>query len=290
MFKQLITILGIGALTASFATFVTTTNSANDLVAGLIGGGITVSNASFIGSATSAGIYTGSTVESQGNSNLSQGIVLSSGNAAYLNHTVNSSNGITGYAAAGSDSDLESLLPSNYNIKDYSALTFDFEAGGEAGTSVTCSFWYVFGSDEYDEYVGSNYNDVFGFFLDGTNVATIPGTTTPVSINNVNGGTNSAFFTSNDYTKGATLATEMDGLTKPLFTEFTVNAGEKHTMKLAIGDAGDAVLDSWVLLGGKTFTNKPADVPEPGTTSLLIIGLATLMGYGFRKRRNYSKY
>ena len=32
------------------------------------------------------------------------------------------------------------------------------------------------------------FNDVFGFFLDGKNIALIPATESPVSIDNVNGG------------------------------------------------------------------------------------------------------
>ncbi len=36
--------------------------------------------------------------------------------------------------------------------------------------------------------VNSSFNDVFGFFVNGTNFALLPGTTTPVSINNVNNG------------------------------------------------------------------------------------------------------
>ena len=54
----------------------------------------------------------------------------------------------------------------------------------------TIAFNYMFGSDEYPEYSPSTYNDAFGFFLWGpnpigpaynaTNLALIPGTTTPV--------------------------------------------------------------------------------------------------------------
>jgi hypothetical protein len=59
----------------------------------------------------------------------------------------------------------------------------------------TVSFQYVFASEEYNEYVCSNFNDVFAFFLNGvsvplaqTNIATIPGTNTPVAIYILNNG------------------------------------------------------------------------------------------------------
>ncbi len=38
----------------------------------------------------------------------------------------------------------------------------------------------------YNQYVGSIYNDVFGFFINGVHAALIPGTSTVVSINTVN--------------------------------------------------------------------------------------------------------
>ncbi len=52
-------------------------------------------------------------------------------------------------------------------------------------------FSYVFASEEYNEYVGSEYNDLFAFFVGGTNYAVLPGTSTPVAINNVNCGSSS---------------------------------------------------------------------------------------------------
>ncbi|MBK9459454.1 MAG: choice-of-anchor L domain-containing protein [Sphingobacteriales bacterium] len=68
---------------------------------------------------------------------------------------------------------------------DAAVLEFDIVA-----TEPTIEFKYVFGSEEYLEYVGSNFNDVFGFFIGAIgdplqNIAFIPDTTVAVSINNV---------------------------------------------------------------------------------------------------------
>ena len=71
------------------------------------------------------------------------------------------------------------------------------------------TFRYVFASEEYCEFVGSIYNDVFGFFIRSTfisgefsnnsrNVALIPGSDDYVSINSVNYQQNEAYYIRNE--------------------------------------------------------------------------------------------
>lgn len=125
----------------------------------------------------------------------------------------------------------------------------------------TLVFNYVFGSEEYDEYVCSNFNDVFAFFISGPgitgkqNIALIPGTNTPVSINNVNQGnpaafppcpaTNPAYFVTNP-----TGAPELqyDGRTVVLQAMTPVTPCETYTLKLAVADVSDGILDSGVFI------------------------------------------
>ncbi len=47
---------------------------------------------------------------------------------------------------------------------DASMLEFDF-----IPESDTLHFKYVFGSEEYSDYVNSQFNDVFGYFVSGPN-------------------------------------------------------------------------------------------------------------------------
>ena len=59
------------------------------------------------------------------------------------------------------------------------------------------TFFYAFGSEEYNEYVGSQYNDVFRLLVNDVDVALIPGSGDVVAINNVNLDRNADFFTDN---------------------------------------------------------------------------------------------
>jgi hypothetical protein len=289
--KHALWAISLAAAGAAYSVPITVGHTANELASTMVGSGITVSNAVYHGTAAANGIYTGSTVEAQGNANLTSGIVLSSGSAGALGSGTNTSDVFSQQNASGGDADLLSLIP-GYVVKDAASLEFDFVAEGTGVT--TASFWYIFGSEEYNEYVNTNFNDVFGFFLNGTNVAVIPGTSTPVSINTVNGGypfgtdaTHPELFVNNDLSDGALLGTEMDGFTVPLFVQFDVMAGVTNHLKLGIADAGDQILDSWVMIGGGSFNNTPAvpSVPEPSGLALMGFGSLGLIGLGAASRR-----
>jgi outer membrane protein OmpA-like peptidoglycan-associated protein len=132
-------------------------------------------------------------------------------------------------------------------------------------TADTLSFNYVFGSEEYDEFVGSKFNDVFAFFISGKdikgekNLAVLPGTETPVSINTINngaagsqgrGGSNPAYYISNVM---GNIAIEYDGLTKLMEIRQPVTPYETYHIRLAIADVSDNAYDSGVLIEGKSI-------------------------------------
>src|SRR5690606_24494876 len=124
---------------------------------------------------------------------------------------------------------------------------FDFET-----TTGDLFFSYVFASEEYNEYVNTSVNDVFAFFVDGVNIALIPGTSTPVSINTVNCGfstdgalpglnpSNCDQFVNNDLQNGGPFFNiEYDGFTKVLVASALGLSAGTHHIKLAIADADD---------------------------------------------------
>ncbi|MFC1684830.1 choice-of-anchor L domain-containing protein [Pseudomonadota bacterium] len=237
------------------------TNSANILVQKLLGTGITVSNLQFKGSNVSAGVFSGG----QDIIGFDSGIILSNGDIAHVEGPNDSEYSTHGNYIPGDD-DLSALIP-GYSTFDATVLEFDFVPDGDLIT-----FEYVFSSEEYNEWVNSVFNDVFGFFLDGVNIAKIPGTDITVSINNVNGGnpfgqnmSNPQYYINNSlYDGGGQLNTGMDGLTVVFSAQADVVPGRSHHIKLAIADGGDFAWDSNVFIKAASFVSKVVDVDGDG--------------------------
>ncbi len=230
-----------------------------DLVTALLGPGVDVSSITYSGANAAAGTFAGGT----GIVGFESGIMLSSGNIAFVLGS-NNQDDVSGVNAGIGDPDLDGLIP-GYTTFDSCTLEFDFQC---TGTQVI-QFQYVFSSEEYNEWVNSPFNDVFGFFLNGVNIALVPGSPgTPVSINNVNCGNpynppDGSFcnlFINNDcsdippgnFPCDGARAIQMDGLLTVLTATAALSPGVNH-IKLAIADAGDQVLDSNVFIQGQSF-------------------------------------
>ena len=174
----------------------------------------------------------------------------------------------------GGDPDLDylSTLFGNGNLStDVCIVEMDVFAAADQ-----LSFEYVFGSEEYPEYVNSNFNDIFAFFISGPgitgdplmnnqeNMATLPfDGTTPVQINSVNNQTNWQYYRQNNNINGfnATYSNlsgqsiTYDGLTsdslgvkKTLTAQRGVTPCNTYHLKLAIADRGDTAFDSGVFV------------------------------------------
>ncbi len=266
----------IGFSTPAFSITITSMDSAEGLAQSLVGSGITISNISFTGTNVAAGYFSGGEAAGIG---IEDGVVLTTGFASNLDGTTNTEDGITGENHVAGDSDLDELIPGT--TLDATVLSFDFVSQGDAAY-----FNYVFGSEEYNEYVNEGFNDVFGFFVNDKNYALIPGTDdVAVSINNINNNSYSEYYHDNDLSDvNPTLPFEYDGFTDVFMASITgLTAGETYNIKLAIGDVGDSLLDSGVFLQAGSFSDKPA-VPEPATMLLLGSGLIGLAVFGRKKR------
>jgi hypothetical protein len=208
-----------------------------------IGGGAQVSNLTYRGFPRAIGYFDGR----KSNIGIDEGVLLTTGWVGYAVGP-NTADDITFASLSGPDDDLEQLVGAR--TFDATVLQFDFLPYQDSVT-----FEYVFGSDEYTEYVGSPYNDVFAFFISGPgitgkeNIALIPGTGIPVSINNVNHILNTVHYV-NNY-GGMTI--EYDGFTKVLKAKATVTPCQTYQLKLAIADVSDPFLDSGVFLKSGSF-------------------------------------
>lgn len=255
--------------------------TASDMANALVGSGVTVSNVTYTGDARAAGKFSGG-APSVGFDN---GIILDSGkvqtypgdppcsrgvegpNTCFEQWSVPPPGGGPGPAGISNstafnqpgDADLTAL--SGFQTFDASVLQFDF-----VPQFPTVQFQYVFSSEEYSDFSNTQFNDVFGFFINGTNCAMVPSTNMPVSVNTINNGNdvggdptphNPQFFRDN-VRPTPTLDTQMDGLTTVLTCTATAKANQTNHMKLAIADASDMIFDSAVFLKGGSLISGTA--------------------------------
>lgn len=237
---------------------VNNTLTATQLVENILAGtGVQVFNVTYNGAAVSLGSFDGS------NSNIgfNSGIILSSGN---INDAIGpNDSGSDGEDLFGvGDVDLD-IIVDPYGSNDAAVLEFDF-----IPVSDTVKFNYVFASEEYLEWVDGGFNDAFGFFISGPgitgpfsnnskNIAIIPGTTLPVSIDNVNDGSFPEFYFDNESPAGVSI--QYDGFTVPLEAISAVQCGEVYHLKLVVGDAGDGSYDSGVFLEAGSLSSTDLD-------------------------------
>ena len=218
---------------------------------------------------------------------IEEGMMLATGHVNNALGPNSSTNTVTDFFSNIPDPDLSAL--SGGDIYDYSAIEFDF-----VPTLDVITFDYVFASEEYCDYVGSDKNDVFGFFLSGPgingpfqdnaiNIATVPGTTDPVAINFVNYTTNAQYYVDNvpigqtqlsfgctpgeQNTEGtATDLIEYDGFTTVMTAVANVIPCETYHIKLAIADVNDGFFDSAVFLKANSFSAGGAIEASSGVT------------------------
>ena len=242
----------------------------------LLGGGVTATNITFSGVNEQIGSFNCSTC----NLNIASGLVMGSGNVSGAIGP-NTSGSTINTPASGfgfSDPDLAEL--SGFSLNDAAVLEFDFVPTGDS-----LAFNFVFGSDEYPEFANGSFNDAFGFFLSGpgisgpylnnaANIALIPNTTIPVTINNLNNGTNNTgpceycqYYVNNpnSFSSPAT-AIQCDGFTTVLTAYAQVTCGETYHIKLAIADAGDTSYDSFVFLQAGSFQSNQIQAGYTGAS------------------------
>lgn len=213
------------------------------LVSGFIGPGLTVSN---INLNCAAGAYATFSNGNTTNLGITTGSIFTTGLAV---GTIGPNN-VPNYSVINgtyvSDPDLTFIEPLATN--DPCILTFNV-----IPSCSTLTIRFVFGSEEYPEWVSQGFNDAFGFFItgpnpsgpayNGYNIARLPNST-PVSIDNVNASFNSTYYVNN--VGGPTI--QYDGMTTVITSNLAVVPCSTYMFKIAIADAGDYIYDSGVFI------------------------------------------
>lgn len=269
MFKLIFTSLILLCSGVVFGQLVTSGNlGPTQLVENiLVGQGVTVTNVNYNGSAGAIGSFTANNTSL----GIEEGIILTTG-------TINSGPagpyGPNNRPDAGLDNNAGGFAPLTNivgtNTYNAAILEFDF-----VPQSDTVRFEYIFGSDEYPEWVGEQFNDVFAFFISGPgipggqqNMAIIPGTTQPVTINDVNNGnanngpcSNCQFYNNNGTGNNAPFNNDpfyiqYDGFTTPLEAVSPVECGETYHLIIAVADVADAIYDSGIFLAAQSLSSE----------------------------------
>ena len=232
-------------------------------------GCVQVSNVSVYGYSFSDGrLSYGYFNKDNSNFDIGEGVLLTTGKAVSAIGPNDStlSEGPPGNAWPG-DQDLE-LAINMSNTVNATALEFDFVANTDQ-----ISFEYIFSSEQYLTSINSpnqcNYTDGFAFLIKRvstnepyTNLAVVPNTTIPVTVNTVRGvgvcpSANEQYFGSFN---GQEHPTNYNGQTKVMTAQTEIIPGETYHIKLVIADQGNNLYDSAVFLKGGSFGNAKKDL------------------------------
>jgi outer membrane protein OmpA-like peptidoglycan-associated protein len=262
---------------------VDTMQAAQDLILKeFLQGGVTIKNIRYSGAKRAIGHFECFTDSFP----IKEGILLTTGDAASIegpNFNIEK----TGVNDFPGDMTLTAIAQGR--TFDACVVEFDFIPASE-----NIAFDYIFASEEYPEYVNSAFNDVFAFMVSRVdsfqtfNIAFLPGTKEPITVNNVNHLKNAKFFIENpapsilnlikhglvkmpdtrnrkddnksDYVRDQIQCKtflckliQYDGFTRMLTAKAKVVPGKVYHFKIAIADVKDDILDSGVLLRAHSF-------------------------------------
>lgn len=244
------------------AQLITTVYSAQELISSnFLGSAYTVSNIQYNGYYSAIGKFNAS----QTTIGLNEGIVLSTGTvkdtAVGIYLAISGPHGPNNDPGAGLDNGVGgySLLSNMAQESSYNAAVLEFDV---IPSIDSIGFNYVFGSDEYPEFVYAGFNDVFAIFISGpgiidtVNIAKLPnGTIVSIdTVNNVNGCTNCQYYVSNGNGSETPYNTldiyiQYDGMTTVLTAkQNNLQIGATYHIIFAISDIGDSGYDSGIFI------------------------------------------
>ena len=240
----------------------------------LVGTGVSFSNVQFQGDGQAIGLF------NYGGANLgfSQGIMLSTGQASSADDARINAPPFVMIGGLDTMPELVAFVPGCTPYpgvtRDGVILQFDF-----VPQSSPISFKYIFASEEYPDYVCSQYNDAFAFLISGPglptggqNLAVVPVTGDPITINTINNGSvgtfgsasNTPCETGNSANFNMTPPNDIvfNGYTKVMTAVATVTVCQTYTLKLILADGCDGTFDSAVFLEANSFGTAPVAISQ----------------------------
>ncbi len=218
--------------TASDTISITPTTNTDSLMNALLipGTGITVTSVNFIGVDSAAGWY------KSGPLGINDGIILSTGKVLDAS-PLDTTNASTDFGEPG-DSLCNSITGPGFTSFDAARLELSFDVDISVNA---ISFQFIFGSEEYPTFVGMSFNDVFGTFLNGQQVAfDEAGNSITIS---------GPFFADSNVVEQPANGMAYNGSTNLLQTQAPVTPGSTNNQLIfVICDGGDGKFDSGVLL------------------------------------------
>ncbi|WP_121965840.1 DUF11 domain-containing protein [Myroides sp. N17-2] len=253
----------------------------DEVLTALNGGGLTLSNAKIVfGDNEQMAIFSGGLNAGLG---MDKGVLFATGKAEKHLINRNTKDRFDSYSKYDSynDEDLKGI----YELANRDVIVYTFDVTLASHTSAL-RVAFQFGSDEYPTFVGTEYNDAFGFFVKGpgingtVNMAKLPTNGNVISINSVNGGAYGSETygkrkaktdlgqTSQYINNGHDTKLNENGLQgnwenkgpKPVFIEYNgltklitydligLQGGQTYSFKIAIADSKDAAYDSGVII------------------------------------------
>ncbi len=270
LFTSLGLLFSLFALAQTPATY-TSGSTAAQLATQIGGPGLTITNPVITqGIGTQVGTFSNGF---NANLQIDAGIILTSSTVAEA-FTSNNNVGISlGPNSTYNDAQLTAINP----LATHDVVIYEFDVTLDAfATVITVDF--QFAADEYPTYVGSQFNDVFGFFVSGPgivgseNIAKVPGKNINIAVNNINNGTlgtnqdgtpadltNSFYYIANSTVTGApnnAVYSEFNGFTKRIRAiKKGLSPNTTYHVKLAVADVADNQYDSGVFI--KLITGFP---------------------------------
>jgi hypothetical protein len=265
-----LSLLGLCALVvaeSSGALSITPTADPTTLQNAIVGGisGMTVTGFTVAGHSISGSgeMSTGTYTNASGTYGIGAGVVISTGHVGNYADGPNAESGQStdffAPATAGDDLLLDpitgidpgTLLP--YDHFDVTRIDITFDASASVSNVF---FTIVFGSEEFNEFIGSAFIDAFAIYFNGNNIALQGGQ--PININHP--------------AVANIVGTELDGVIAPggnpllLFQVPVVPGSTGNTLTFIVGDTSDEILDTTVYIAGVGSENP---VPEPMALVLL---------------------